>query len=456
MSVVISEKRVKHLNSFEVKNRAYVLYWMQSSQRIEYNLALTYAVIKANRLNKPIIAFFGMKPEYPEANLRHLQFMLEGLREVRESLEEIGIKLIVRSKSPEKGVVELAKDSCLTVVDKGYLKIIKKWHKFAAENVKCPLISVEDNIIVPVEEVSGKEEYSAATIRPKIMRNWESYLSNITRIEPLRNSLNLKFTSLDLRDDKVLTSNPKLDKSVKTVGSFKGGTTEGVKNLKNFVKGKLSVYPQLKNDPSINCRSNLSPFLHFGQISPIHIAKEILDARVPEEAKDAYIEELVVRRELAANYVNYNQNYDSFAGLPDWAKRTLLSHEKDRREYLYTLEELETAKTHDPYWNSAQDEMRLTGKMHGYMRMYWGKKIIEWSENPEKAFEVALYLNNKYELDGRDPNGYAGVAWCFGKHDRPWKERPIFGTVRYMNANGLRRKFNIDKYVKKVNSLEGY
>ncbi len=451
---MISDGRVKNLNSFEIKNRKYVLYWMQSSHRIKCNLALTYAILKANKLNKPVIAFFGLTPTYPKASLRHYQFMLEGLKEVNDSLEEIGVKTIVLKKSPEKGVVDLAKDSCLIVVDKGYLKTIKQWHKFAAEQMECPLIQVEDNVVVPVEEVSGKEEYSAATIRPKIMKKRQSYLTKLSKTKPVRNSLNLEFASLDLKDDKEFASDRNMDKSVKTVRYFRGGSSEASKHLENFIKNKLSDYPEHKNDPMVDCLSNLSPYLHFGQISPIYIALEILDAPVSKAAKEAYLEELIVRRELAVNYVNFNQNYDSFDGLPKWAKRTLFSHRKDPREYLYSLEELENAKTHDPYWNAAQDEMRVTGKMHGYMRMYWGKKLIEWTDNPETAFKIALHLNDKYELDGRDPNGYAGVAWCFGKHDRPWKERPIFGIVRYMNSDGLRRKFDADKYVAKIKDLE--
>ena len=155
------------------------------------------------------------------------------------------------------------------------------------------------------------------------------------------------------------------------------------------------------------------------------------------------------------NFVFYNENYDSLDGLPKWAKTTLEEHEKDPREYLYTLEELDNAETHDPYWNAAQEEMKLTGKMHGYMRMYWGKKILEWSETPEDALKNALFLNDKYELDGRDPNGFTGVAWCLGKHDRPWKERSIFGKTRYMNAKGLKRKFDADGYVEKAKNVEG-
>jgi len=450
---MISKERVKNLNSFEIKNRKYVLYWMQSSQRTEYNLALTYAILKANKLNKSIIAFFGITPTYPEANLRHYQFMLDGLKEVIDSLKEMGIKTIVLKKSPEKGVVELAKDSCLIIVDKGYLKTIKKWYKFAAEKVDCPLIQVEDNVVVPVEEASEKEEYSAATIRPKIMKKRQNYLTKLSKINPVRSSFNLEFASLDLKDDKEITSDLNMDKSVKKVRYFKGGSSEGIKRLENFIKNKIEDYPEKKNDPTVDCLSTLSPYLHFGQISPIYIAQKVIEARVSEAVKEVYLEELIVRRELAINYVNFNQNYASFSGLPEWAKRTLLSHKKDPREYLYNLEELENAKTHDPYWNAAQNEMRITGKMHGYMRMYWGKKLIEWTDNPETAFRMALYLNDKYELDGRDPNGYAGIAWCFGKHDRPWKERPIFGIVRYMNSNGLRRKFDADKYVQKINDL---
>ena len=453
MIFMISDGRVKNLSSFEIKNKKYVLYWMQSSQRIDYNLALTYAILKANKLNRPIIAFFGITPTYPKANLRHYQFMLEGLKEVNNSLEEIGVKMIILEKSPEKGVVDLAKDSCLIVADKGYLKTIKQWHKFAAEQVRCPLVQVEDNVVVPVEEASGKEEYSAATIRPKIMKKRQSYLTKLSKTKPVRNSLDLEFASLDLKDDGLLTSDRKIDRSVKTVSYFKGGSNEASKHLENFITNKLSDYPEHKNDPNADCLSNLSPYLHFGQISPIYITLEILGAPVSEAAKQAYLEELIVRRELAINYVNFNQNYDYFKGLPEWAKRTLLSHKKDPREYLYSLQEMENAKTHDPYWNAAQNEMRITGKMHGYMRMYWGKKLIEWTDNPETAFKIALYLNDKYELDGRDPNGYAGVAWCFGKHDRPWKERPIFGIVRYMTSDGLRRKFDADKYVQKTKDL---
>jgi deoxyribodipyrimidine photo-lyase len=196
----------------------------------------------------------------------------------------------------------------------------------------------------------------------------------------------------------------------------------------------------------------MSPYLHFGQISPLYIALQVQEAiRVSAKTREAYLEELIVRRELAMNFAYYNPAYDSFQAIPDWAKRTLKAHQRDKREYVYSQDELEEAKTHDPYWNAAQKEMVVTGKMHNYMRMYWGKKILEWCSDPEEAFRIAVYLNNKYELDGRDPNSFAGVAWCFGKHDRPWGERPVFGKVRYMSLGGMETKTDAAGYVDRVN-----
>ncbi|MBS7633705.1 deoxyribodipyrimidine photo-lyase [Candidatus Bathyarchaeota archaeon] len=446
----ISEERVRRLNFRAITDRSYVLYWMQSSQRLEYNFALEYAILKANKLNKPLMVFFGIAPLFLEGNLRHYSFMLEGLQETRDLLQNIGVKMVVLAESPDKGAIELSKDACLTVVDKGYLRPLRKWYSFVAENVNCPLIQVEDNVVVPVETASGKEEYSARTLRAKIANKIPFFLFELVITEPNRDSLDLEFDSLDLKDIAGIISALRIDDSVCKTERFRGGTSEASKRLEIFLEDKLPEYADLRNDPSVDYQSMLSPYLHFGQISPVHIALKVVGAQASISAKEAYLEELIVRRELAVNYVHYNSNYDRFAGLPEWAKRTLLSHKNDPREYLYSLIEFENAETHDPIWNAAQNEMRLTGKMHGYMRMYWGKKIIEWSESPEDAFNTALYLNNKYELDGRDPNGFAGVAWCFGKHDRPWKERPIFGSVRYMSENGLRRKFDIDNYVTRI------
>ncbi|MFX0088861.1 MAG: deoxyribodipyrimidine photo-lyase [Candidatus Hodarchaeota archaeon] len=447
---MIQRDRIRPLNNKAIKNRRYVVYWMQASQRAEYNHALEFSILRANKLSRPIIVYFGIAGDYPEASERHYYFMLEGLRETQSSLEENGIRMIIWDKSPERGIAELSKDACLVVVDGGYLGLQKKWRSYAAKNMDCSILQVESDAIVPVETASPKEEYSAATFRPKIKKKLDHYLVPMKRNHPRFDSLRFELPTLELKDLKKVISSLNIDPAVKRTTYFRGGTQQAKKHLEDFLKNRLNQYQEFRNNPERDHLSNMSPYLHFGQISPLYIALKTMETGSP--GKDAYLEELIVRRELSINYVFYNLKYDSFDGIPEWAKKTLKQHEKDQREYIYTLKDLENARTHDPYWNAAQKEMVSKGKMHGYMRMYWGKKIIEWSRTPEKAFEVAIYLNNKYELDGRDPNGFTGIAWCFGKHDRPWKERKIFGKIRYMSAEGLKRKSDMDAYIRKIES----
>ena len=445
---MIQKERIKALNEREMKRGAYVLYWMQGSQRAEYNHALEYAILKGNELRQPIIVFFGITDHFPEGNERHYTFMLEGLREVKRALKKRGIQMVILHQSPELGAIRLAKGASLAVVDRGYLKIQKKWRSDAATQMDCPLIQVESDVIVPVEETSSKEEYAAATLRPKINKKLNHFLVPLRQTDPAVDSLSLEFDSFDIEDVGNTISRLPIDRSVKKVSSFQGGMKEALKHLEVFLEEKLDRFPELRNDPTLDYLSHLSPYLHFGQISPLFIALKVKQTKSP--GVEAFLEELIVRRELSMNFTFYNEKYDSFESVPEWAKKALRTHQKDKRPYLYRLEELETAQTHDPYWNAAQREMVARGKMHGYMRMYWGKKIIEWTKTTEEAFQVALHLNNKYELDGRDPNGFTGVVWCFGKHDRPWGERPIFGNVRYMNDKGLKRKFDADRYVKMI------
>jgi deoxyribodipyrimidine photo-lyase len=450
---MIQKERIKVLNKQGIKKGTYVLYWMQASQRAEFNHALEYAISKGNELHQPVIVFFGMTDHFPEANERHYAFMLEGLREVKQSLEKRGIQMVILHQSPEMGAVQLAKGASLAVVDRGYLKIQKKWRSDAATKMNCPLIQVETDVIVPVEETSPKEEYAAATIRSKIHKKLSHFLVPLKQRDPAVGSLSRDFDSLDISDVDKTISKLHMDRGVQRVSSFQGGTKEARNHLEVFLEGKLDQFPELRNDPTLDYLSHMSPYLHFGQISPLFIVLNALETKSP--GAEAFLEELIVRRELSMNFLFYNEKYDSFEAVPEWAKKTLRAHKKDKRQYAYTLRELEPAKTHDPYWNAAQKEVVIKGKMHGYMRMYWGKKIIEWSKRPEEAFRIMLYLNNKYELDGRDPNGFTGVAWCFGKHDRPWGERPIFGNVRYINDKGLKRKFDADRYVKMMGQLNG-
>lgn len=438
---MIDKERIKILNNKSINsNGKFVIYWMQASQRTEYNHALEYSIRRANELNKPLIVYFGITKSFPEANYRHYAFMIEGLKEVKQSLKKRNIKMIIELNNPDQGVIEISKDCVLLITDRGYLKKEIEWRNNVSNNINISFVQIETNVIVPIEEVSNKEEYSAATIRNKIHKQLDRYIKDF-KYEIVENKSlviddNFNFDNIEnyIEDNSVLKSK-----------YYIGGTKEAKKHLTNFIEYKMNKYGEIHNDPALDYQSNMSPYLHFGQISPLYIYKEVNN--------DKYIEELLVRRELAINFIYYNQDYDSYKCIPEWAKKSLLKHKIDKREYLYNLDKLENGLTHDDYWNSAQKEMVITGKMHGYMRMYWGKKIIEWSNNPEEAYNVMVYLNNKYSIDGRDPNSYAGIAWCFGKHDRPWKERKIFGMVRYMNEEGLNRKFKMIEYITKINNL---
>jgi deoxyribodipyrimidine photo-lyase len=426
---------------------------MQQAQRVRYNHALTYAIEEANTRNLPVVVVFGVTDDYPEANERHYAFMLEGLRDVSIALKKKKIQFVLQHQSPDEAALSLAKDAAFLVMDRGYLKIQKLWRSRVVKEVSCGVVQVETDVVVPVDVVTNKEEYAARTIRPKIHRILEDYLMPVDEIAVKKSSLKMIFEGLDVSDVDGVLAKMKIDRSVGRVDTFVGGEKAAQKMLKAFLELRLDGYSVKRNDPNLNGVSHMSPYLHFGQISPLDILLQMQDVAGETEDTEVYLEELVVRRELSMNFVNQNPNYDRYDALPEWAKKTLAKHEDDVRDYVYDLEVWEAAETHDPYWNAAQMEMLKTGKMHNYMRMYWGKKVIEWSETPQQAFETILYLNNRYELDGRDANSFTGVAWCFGKHDRPWKERPVFGMVRYMNAKGLQRKFDVDGYVVKVGKL---
>ena len=451
MISLVEPERVRVLNNAPVRTGDYVLYWMQSSHRTEQNPALVYAIERADHANLPLVVYFGLWQTYPEANLRHFQFMLEGLVDVAHSLETLGIRLVLRIEPPDEGVLSLAKNAALLIADRGYLRQQQVWYHDVAGRCTCPLVQVEGNVVVPVEVASQKEEYSAATFRRKVTYHVDRFLHHVETDRPERSSLALDIPTLAGETPGALLSQLLVDRSVPASDSYKGGTTEANRRFLQFLDKRLGGYGDNRNDPGGEGSSDMSPYLHFGQVSPVSLA--MLAQEHGGGGTPAFLEQLIVRRELAVNFVRYNDHYDSFSSLPAWAQKTLALHHADLREYRYSLDELEHAATHDPYWNAAQQEMVKTGKMQGYMRMYWGKKVLEWSKTPEEAYPTALYLNNKYEIDGRDPNGYAGVAWCFGKHDRPWGERPIFGMVRYMNAKGLRRKFDMDRYLESVRQV---
>lgn len=444
--------RVKHLKKTagECKGE-YVLYWMQSAQRIHNNHALEASIQLSNQMNLPLVVAFVIMPNFPNANTRHYAFMLEGLVEIKSKLNNRGIQWVLCLGDPFSQVQALSEKACALVMDRGYGRYIQKLRKEVLDSVDIDVYLVDTNLIVPVEVAYPKEAYAAYAMRPSLMRKLDVYCSEI-RLSDIKNRsetvIDPKVQAVDLNDvqqflNQHLNHLPKLEKPQ----TLLGGEKQAHLKLMDFVETGLMHYEAESNVPHLQRTSQLSAYLHFGQISPITIYTEVLKKNPQDRA---FIEQLVVRRELSYNFVHYNDFYDIALDkiLPAWALETLDNHKKDLRHIVYSLSELENAQTQDLYWNAAQTQMVKSGYMHNYMRMYWGKKIVEWSQTPQEAFETLIYLNDKYLIDGRDPNGYAGIAWCFGKHDRPFQERLIFGKVRYMNAAGLERKFDMEKYIK--------
>ena len=460
----------------------YVLYWMQGAQRVDDNHALEYAIERANELDLPPLVLFCLTDGYPEANLRHYRFMIEGLQDVAAGLKQRSITFVCLHGDPVELVAELAIDAAVVVTERAYLRTPRTWREELADAIPCSLISVDTNLIVPLHVASQKREWAARTIRPKLHRLFSTYCRPVARLEARRSDPGFKLPRslepIELSDIDRLLERLELDRSLDAVSRhFHGGQQEAQRRMRSFLSDAFFSYANFRNEPKQQALSKLSPYLHFGHISPVRLALEVLQVQHSDrpsdqqlsfedlvgaddqqddgliENKRAYLEELCVRRELAHNYVAWEPSYDRYTALPDWARRTLTSHAGDRRPAIYNQQTLEAAATEDRYWNAAMTEMRKTGFMHNYMRMYWGKQIIAWTSEPEQAFDIALRLNNKYFLDGRDPNSWANVAWLFGLHDRPWPEREIFGTVRSMNANGLRRKCDIEGYLEWVDRL---
>lgn len=452
---MIQPTRVHDLNALPELPGQYVLYWMQQSVRTRYNHALEWAVRRANEIDLPVLVCFGIMDDYPEANERHYAFMLAGLRDVEKNLKARGIKFVARHGSPETAAVHYLKDSALVVCDRGYLRFQKCWRDIVCDAARCRVVEVETEVVVPVDVASTKHEFAARTIRPKIHKAWAEYLVPLKETTPKHSSLRLKIDGqFDVSKPDDILKKLKLDRSVAPTEYFQGGEDNAAKMLADFAKSKLDGYHDNRNEPAGDRHSYMSMFLHFGQVSPLELALLVeRHKNSPAADRDAYLEELIVRRELSMNFCNFESNYDQYESIPDWAKKTLEKHAGDQRDPAYTRKQLEDAETHDPYWNAAQMQMAITGFMHNYMRMYWGKKILEWSDTPQEAYHRVAYLNNKYELDGRDANSWANFGWIFGLHDRPWGERKIFGTVRYMNAGGLERKFDIQKYVEQIDAL---
>ncbi|MBZ5491856.1 MAG: deoxyribodipyrimidine photo-lyase [Acidobacteriia bacterium] len=429
-----------------------VVYWMQRAQRALDNPALEVAVQAANTLGKPCVVFFAPVPFYPHANLRHYCFLNQGILAIAEGLKKRGIGFVLR-RYPDHHLLEFCAEvrPALVVGDENPMREPEHWRAKVIEYLRVPFWTVDADVIVP-SKLLMKEQYGAYTARPVIRRLLPEFLqpvgntrAKVAWIPPRR----LK----SLKPDIDITEGWKLDRSVQPVSGIVGGTDQALKRLKRFIKNDLTNYPVDRNKPERDGTSRLSAYLHFGHIGPHTIALAVQKANAPRAAKEAYLEQLIVRRELAINFVRFNLDYDNFESGTAWAHKSLAEHAGDPRK-IYSERQLEDAQTHDPLWNAAQMQMVKTGFMHNYMRMYWAKKILEWSKTPAQAFQMAVYLNDKYELDGRDPNGYAGIAWAIvGKHDRPWFERPIFGKIRYMSFNSTSKKFDSTSYIRQVEAI---
>lgn len=450
----IQTSRLSDLNSLQSRPGGhYVLYWMQQSQRSAFNPALEFAIGEANALGLPVVVGFGIDERYPEANARHYAFMLQGLAELSRDLARRGIAFVIRRGTPDAVALELGRTAALVVCDRGYLRHQRAWRARVARRAGCRVVQAEGDVVVPVEVASTKHEVGARTLRPKLHRVWDEYIAPLPET-PVRRTDGANVTSeLDLRDVSAALADLDVDRSVAPVRRFGGGLSAARDRLSRFLEDGLECYARNRGRPEAGAVSQLSPYLHFGQISPVEIVLAVREARRGgAEDRSAYIEELVVRRELAANHCYYDHHYDGYDAVPEWARRTLDAHRSDPRPHLYSSRQLEAGDTHDVYWNAAMKEMRETGYMHNRMRMYWGKKILEWSAEPEQGFATTLFLNNRYLLDGRDPNSYANVAWLYGLHDRPWFRRPIFGNVRPMGRNSL-KAFDADAYLREVDDL---
>jgi deoxyribodipyrimidine photo-lyase len=449
--------RTRLLNDAKMQPGKYILYWSQMNHRVEANHALAFAADLANQHDLPVLLYEGLTCSYPHANDRIHTFVLEGVPETGQKLKKLGIGYIFHlrrgKRDPDEAFYRLAADASAVVTDDYPVFIAHEHNRRVSAKLRIPYYAVDSSCIVPMNHFE-KREYAAYTIRPKIRRVLDKFLEASPAVRVKRSydgpapSLHTPVTDTRIAE---LVASCEIDHSVAPSTEFRGGSREAMRRLRHFLKNNLRRYASKSNQPSENATSNLSPYLHFGQISSLQVALAVREyAREHKLIPDEFLEELIVRRELAFNFARFTSKPDSLDSLPDWARATLRKHARDRREWIYSREQFERAGTHDALWNATQREMLHRGKIHGYYRMYWGKKIIEWSATHEEALETMIYIHDRYALDGRDPNTYANVLWCFGLHDRPWAERPIFGMVRYMSLEGMRRKTDVDAYVREV------
>ena len=454
--------RVRKLNQASFRDPAkYVLYWAQMNRRTTRNHALAYAAELANEHGLPLLFYEGLTCSYPFANDRLHTFLIQGVPDTQRELRKLGIGYVfyLRRKrtDPDDILYKLAEDAVALVTD-DYPTFVARTHNARVPaKLDIPYFVVDSSCVVPMSKLE-KREYAAYTIRPKITRMLPQYLVEAPRVK-LRRKFDLPIaefhTPVTITSVAELVASCEIDHSVAPSLSFLGGSSAANQHLRHFLDHNLRRYATNRNEPSQHATSDLSPYLHFGHISSLEIALAAKEyAQQHKLMADEYLEELIVRRELAFNFARFTDDLTSIANLPEWARNMLAAHAQDVRDPTYTPEQLERGETYDDLWNATQKELLLRGKIHGYYRMYWGKKIVEWSPSPQAAVDAMIYLHDRYALDGRDPNTYTNILWCLGLHDRPFGERPIFGQVRYMSREGMRRKTDVSAYLKEIADME--
>ena len=422
-----------------------VAYLMDRSRRTVDAPALERAAAHANRLGLPLRVAVAYDPDEPGLTPRTAAFAFGGLRDVASGLARRGVAFEVAVGDPVAVGVRLARHAALLVLDAGHLRHERAWRERLARTAGVAVEEVDADVVVPVRLASDRHETAARTFRPRVWRQVERFLAPVGPVTLERRSDRpdppLDLPVVDPREGAAALARLPVPSGPPPIATAPSGTRAANAAVRRFLDDRFGRYVPDRQRPDRDASSGLSPYLRFGQISPRTVAARARDAAPDAAALDAFLEQLIVRRELSFNHVLFAPDvYDRYEGLPAWARATLDAHRHDPREALPSEEELEEGRTPDPDWNAAMAIMRATGGLHNHMRMYWAKRILAWSPSPEEGHARTLRLNDRWFLDGRDPNSYAGVGWAYGLHDRPWPERAVFGTVRSMTPGGLARK----------------